>query len=59
MSAFFETGAAQRSVYVSLPGESEDHYQCLRILHTASYELVNANTKLQVQSDNLLLNMGL
>lgn len=58
-SAFFQTGAAERRDYVIPPRDLEDRYRFLWLLLTASYGLVNANAKFQLQSDSLLLKMGL
>lgn len=58
-SGFLQTGAAKRSVYVIPPHKSADRFCCLWLLFSASYGLVNANAKAQVQLDNLLLVLGL
>ena len=52
-SAFLQTGAANRNVYVIPPRESNDksHYW---LLLTSAYGLVNANAKWQEQSDLFL-----
>ena len=57
-SAFLQTGAAKRDVYVVPPRE------CRRksfywLLLTSAYGLVNANAKWQEQCEFLFLNMGL
>ena len=56
-SAFLQTGAAKRVVYVVLPRE------CRRksfywLLLTFAYEIVNANAQWQAQCEFLFLNMG-
>lgn len=58
-NAFFQTGRAQREVYVIPSNESADRSHVYRLLRTAAYVLVNANAKWQVQSDDLLQNLGL
>ena len=58
-SAFLQTGPAERSVYVIPPLVSEDRFRSVWLLLAASYGLVNANAKFQVQSDNLLLDLGM
>ena len=56
-SAFLQTGAANRDVYVVPPRESSDksHYW---LLLTSAYGLVNANAKWQEQSDSFLNTIG-
>ena len=58
-SAFLQTGAAERQVFVIPPGESKDRFKSLWLLLTASYGLVNANAKFQALADDLLLDLGL
>lgn len=58
-SAFLQTGNAHRDVYVRPLRESTDRFKCLWLLLTASYGMVNANAKFQVQSEELLLSIGL
>lgn len=41
------------------PRGSADRFRCVWLLLTASIGLDSANVRLQVQSDNLLLNLGL
>lgn len=57
-TAFLQTGAANRDVYVVPPQESNDRYKVLWLLLTASYGLVNANAKWQVVSDQALHDIG-
>lgn len=58
-SAFLQTGAAECSVYVVPPREFQDRFMSLWLLLAASYGLVNAKEKFQVQSEALLLKLGL
>lgn len=57
-SAFLQTGAAERDVYVLPPRESADRGRFLWLLLAAAYGLVNANAKWQVLSDALVLALG-
>lgn len=58
-SAFLQTGRAERDVYVTPPSERGNKNIYLRLLNSAAYGLVNANAKLQVKSDQILLDLGI
>lgn len=58
-SNFLPTSAAERSVHVIPTRESQDKFQCLWLLLTASYGSGNANAQPQMQSDNLLFHLGM
>lgn len=57
-SSFLQTGQSQRDVFVILLRELHDRGKLLCLLLTASYELLNANSKLQHQSDVLITDSG-
>ena len=59
IAAFLQTGKAQRQVYVKPPNESSMRRSHLWLLDTAAYGLVNSNAKWQLQSDELMFNLGL
>ena len=58
LTAFLQTGEAQRAVYVVPPKECRDR-RFLWLLLAAVYGLVNSNAKWQVQSDEAILQIGL
>lgn len=58
-SAFLQTSAAVPRVYVIPPRESECRFQYFWLLLIAQYGLLNDNAKFKVQSDDLLLDLGL
>ena len=58
-AAFLQTGAATRDVYVKPPRECGMKSTHMWLLLTAAHGLVNANAKWQVQSDELLFDLGL
>lgn len=53
-SADLQAGRPTRDVYVIPPVESKDYGKCMWLLRTETYGLVNANSKLKVQSDQPL-----
>ncbi len=57
-TAFLQTGRASRNVYVIPPRESFCKDE-LWLLLTAVYGLINSNAKWQVQSDELMCQLGL
>lgn len=57
-SAFLQTGRAERDVFVVPPRECADR-KFYWLLLTATYGLVNANSKWQKQSDELLYSLNL
>ena len=58
-SAFLQSGASTRGVYVRPPKESESRVKFYWLLLTASYGFVNANSKWQTASDDCLYEYGL
>ena len=58
-SAFLQTGAAMRDVFVKPPRESGMRSTHMWLLLTAAYGLVNSNAKWQVQSDQSFFELGL
>ena len=58
LTAFLQTGAAERDVYVVPRRECRDR-RFLWLLLAAAYGLVNANAKWQTQSDQLIQSLGL
>ena len=58
-SAFLQSGASTRDVYVRPPKESDSRVKFYWLLLTASYGLVNANSKWQTASDDCLYEYGL
>ena len=58
-SAFFQTGKADRDVYVRSPRESQMKSSHVWLLLTAAYGLVNANAKWQNLSDDAMFDLSL
>jgi len=56
-SAFLQSGAVERDVYVVPPRESKDRFHYWLLL-TAAYGLVNASAKWQAKIDGSFLEMG-
>lgn len=56
-SAFLQTGPAESSVYVIPSQASGDRVKCIWLLLTATFGLINAIDKFQIQSDNLLFDL--
>lgn len=55
MNDFLQMGTADPSVYFVPTCESQGMFGWFRLLLAASYGLLNANFKFEVQSDNLQL----
>ena len=58
-SAFLQSGASMRDVYVCPPKECNSRMKYYWLLLSASYGLVNANSKWQTASDDCLYEFGL